>query len=253
MHKHNEEKMNNNIDLIYASLREKIEHAGFLLEGEQKPHFQNAREKELKFIHPELEEKFSLCGIKNRAKKFYLKPLSDDTESEIGLTTGKTSPLFDSSNFAMPNAIDTYKNNELNAWVNKLDDNALDRLLESIKSYLNLTLEDVISTFSYEILSSLNTSPEERLERLKCAPKKPQKIAVKTLVYKRNPDVVAEVLNRAKGKCESCSNNAPFLRKKDLSPYLEVHHLDPLSNGGDDTIENAIALCPNCHREKHFG
>ena len=22
---------------------------------------------------------------------------------------------------------------------------------------------------------------------------------------------------------------------------------------GDDTVKNAIALCPNCHRELHFG
>jgi 5-methylcytosine-specific restriction protein A len=26
-----------------------------------------------------------------------------------------------------------------------------------------------------------------------------------------------------------------------------------LSTGGEDTLENAIALCPNCHRRAHFG
>lgn len=45
---------------------------------------------------------------------------------------------------------------------------------------------------------------------------------------------------------------APFLRKKDNSPYLEVHHIITLANGVDDTVENAIAVCPNCHRELHF-
>jgi 5-methylcytosine-specific restriction protein A len=24
-----------------------------------------------------------------------------------------------------------------------------------------------------------------------------------------------------------------------------------LSNGGDDSIQNAVALCPNCHRKMH--
>lgn len=72
-------------------------------------------------------------------------------------------------------------------------------------------------------------------------------------VFKRNPDVVAEVLIRAKGKCESCGKPAPFKRRKDDKPYLEVHHKVFLSNGGDDTVENAEALCPNCHKEKHFG
>ncbi len=25
-----------------------------------------------------------------------------------------------------------------------------------------------------------------------------------------------------------------------------------LANNGDDTVENAIALCPNCHRKAHY-
>ncbi|MFM0350878.1 HNH endonuclease [Paraburkholderia sp. RL17-347-BIC-D] len=27
----------------------------------------------------------------------------------------------------------------------------------------------------------------------------------------------------------------------------------PLAQGGPDTVANAIALCPNCHRERHYG
>jgi 5-methylcytosine-specific restriction protein A len=26
-----------------------------------------------------------------------------------------------------------------------------------------------------------------------------------------------------------------------------------LSDGGRDTVDNAVALCPNCHRECHHG
>lgn len=85
------------------------------------------------------------------------------------------------------------------------------------------------------------------------ANKKPSTITVLTEAYRRNPDVVAEVLFRANGKCEHCKKPAPFLRKKDKTPYLEVHHIIHLANDGEDTIENAIALCPNCHREFHYG
>lgn len=46
---------------------------------------------------------------------------------------------------------------------------------------------------------------------------------------------------------------APFLRASDQSSYLEVHHKVPLADDGDDTVGNAIAVCPNCHREEHFG
>ena len=47
-----------------------------------------------------------------------------------------------------------------------------------------------------------------------------------------------------------CDKPAPF-KKKDGSPFLEVHHIDFLSNGGDDSIDNVSALCPNCHRKMH--
>lgn len=74
-----------------------------------------------------------------------------------------------------------------------------------------------------------------------------------TEVFNRNPDVVAEVLRRANGICENCNKLAPFNRKKDGTPFLEVHHKVRLADGGEDTVENAIGTCPNCHREFHFG
>ena len=82
---------------------------------------------------------------------------------------------------------------------------------------------------------------------------KPEVITVVSKVYKRNPEVVVATLRRAKGYCEKCGCKAPFIRKSDNTPYLEVHHKIPLSEGGDDNLKNTIALCPNCHRELHFG
>lgn len=32
---------------------------------------------------------------------------------------------------------------------------------------------------------------------------------------------------------------------------LEIHHIIPVSEGGDDKLENLIPLCPNCHRLAH--
>jgi hypothetical protein len=74
-----------------------------------------------------------------------------------------------------------------------------------------------------------------------------------TTGYARDPQVVAYVEQRANGICERCKRNAPFLRGSDNSPFLEVHHVIPLSEEGSDTVENAVALCPNCHRECHHG
>ncbi len=69
--------------------------------------------------------------------------------------------------------------------------------------------------------------------------------------YNRDPAIGAWVLNQAKGKCESCGSEAPFLTSEG-EPFLEVHHVHQLSDGGPDTIENAVAVCPNCHRALHY-
>ena len=71
--------------------------------------------------------------------------------------------------------------------------------------------------------------------------------------YKRDEKVVKWILNNADGKCESCDDDAPFIKQNNGEPYLEVHHLRRLCDKGSDTITNAIAACPNCHRELHFG
>jgi HNH endonuclease len=104
-----------------------------------------------------------------------------------------------------------------------------------------------------ELKEALDLTPDERRARLKDAPKLPKSTTVTSTVWIRNYDVVAETLHRAEGICESCKKPAPFIRQSDRTPYLEVHHKVPLSIGGEDTVENAIALCPNCHRQAHFG
>jgi predicted HNH restriction endonuclease len=35
--------------------------------------------------------------------------------------------------------------------------------------------------------------------------------------------------------------------------YLECHHIIALAKDGADRLTNVIALCPNDHREAHFG
>ncbi len=83
--------------------------------------------------------------------------------------------------------------------------------------------------------------------------KKPKKINSSSTSYSRDPAVEAFVLNASLGKCESCNMNAPFIRSSNNSYYLEIHHIKRLADGGSDTVSNAVAVCPNCHREFHYG
>jgi 5-methylcytosine-specific restriction protein A len=108
-------------------------------------------------------------------------------------------------------------------------------------------------SFEKAVKRSLSEPAERRRKRLRTAPKIPTRVPIVVLGFQRNPDVVAEVLTRAGDSCEGCNQKAPFMRRKDGTPYLKVHHKNRLALGGEDTIENAIALCPNCHRQQHYG
>ena len=107
--------------------------------------------------------------------------------------------------------------------------------------------------FQKSVEAALKDAQGERKKRLQSYDGKPKKIQTISYAFNRNPDVVAEALLRAKGFCERCRQQAPFLRKSDGSPYLEGHHKIPLSEDGTDTLENVLALCPNCNREIRFG
>ena len=100
---------------------------------------------------------------------------------------------------------------------------------------------------------SLHRSNKERLARLVSAPAYASEVHVLRTEFQRNTDVVATVLIAAKGYCDLCRAQAPFKRDSDGTPYLEVHHIVSLSKGGEDSLNNVVALCPNCHREMHHG
>ncbi len=72
------------------------------------------------------------------------------------------------------------------------------------------------------------------------------------IYYERSAKVRAYVLARAAGKCESCGMMAPFFRD-DEQPYLEPHHIRRVSDGGLDHPAWVAAVCPNCHKEAHYG
>jgi 5-methylcytosine-specific restriction protein A len=105
-----------------------------------------------------------------------------------------------------------------------------------------------------QVQVALNDTAAARQARL--AKKKkaaPVKFTTTSTYFLRDPDVVAEALHRADGSCEVCQKPAPFKRKSDGTPYLEVHHIVRLSDGGMDDLDNVSVVCPNCHRQAHFG
>ena len=53
-----------------------------------------------------------------------------------------------------------------------------------------------------------------------------------------NRKLIEELIQRNGNKCSVCgATNVP----------LEIHHIIPLSQGGDNSLNNFILVCPNCH------
>ena len=82
---------------------------------------------------------------------------------------------------------------------------------------------------------------------------KPRSGTTTTTVFNRDPNIIAYAKQRAGFQCEVPGCEVPIFLKPDGEPYVEVHHIHMLAEGGADTIDNVACLCPNHHREIHFG
>ncbi|MEF1204022.1 HNH endonuclease signature motif containing protein [Vibrio owensii] len=130
---------------------------------------------------------------------------------------------------------------------------AQDKLFPTANETIKESQAEYKVSFENEVNESLDDSSENRQRRLASRSTKPKVVYRLVQDYRRDPDVVAEALYRAEGFCEMCKEKAPFIKRSNGEAYLEVHHIIPLSQGGLDSLENVISLCPNCHREIHFG
>jgi hypothetical protein len=77
--------------------------------------------------------------------------------------------------------------------------------------------------------------------------------ALSAQAYERNPLVIAIARKRAAYKCEVTGCAHTLFETPKGHTYTEVHHVGPLGEGGEDTIENVACLCPAHHREIHLG
>ena len=130
---------------------------------------------------------------------------------------------------------------------------AQDKLFPTANETIKESQAEYKEAFENKVNESFDDSSKNRKRRLDSRSTKPKVVYRLVQDYRRDPDVVAEALYRAKGFCEKCKEKAPFIKRSNGEPYLEVHHIRPLSQGGLDSLENVISLCPNCHREIHFG
>lgn len=164
--------------------------------------------------------------------------------------------FFESGSVALTNSLDSlWKHIVYYENKNKVNCKSLRKIANRFEARTKQSMlySEIENDFLLAVNEASKVSIKERDLLLQSAPKKPKSRIATIKVYNRNPHVVVAVLLRADGRCEKCKSSAPFIRKKDKTPYLEVHHKTHLADNGDDTVENSIALCPNCHRELHHG
>lgn len=76
--------------------------------------------------------------------------------------------------------------------------------------------------------------------------------------WNRGRVIVEQVLKADNFQCEISQAHKTFTTRKNETPYLEGHHLIPISKQDKfaaslDVYANIIGLCPNCHRQLHYG
>lgn len=110
----------------------------------------------------------------------------------------------------------------------------------------------MIVIYSGDLKTSITSSPLNATLRNKALQhsNSGQQRSQTTTTYMRDRYVSEYAKQRANGVCQLCNLPAPFI-DRDGKPYLESHHIIWLSDGGEDSISNTVALCPNCHRKMH--
>jgi 5-methylcytosine-specific restriction protein A len=91
-------------------------------------------------------------------------------------------------------------------------------------------------------------SDKELFARAIHSRKHPVNRRIAATAYEPNVYVAELARRRAEGVCQLCDQPAPFTDTRGI-PYLEPYHITWLEKGGEDTVENTVVLCPNCHRK----
>ncbi len=86
---------------------------------------------------------------------------------------------------------------------------------------------------------------------------KPDKITSSTEVVRRSASIGKEAVKDAGYLCRLDNSHTTFITKAEV-PYIEAHHLIPISKQDDfenslDVKANIVPLCPNCHAKIHYG
>lgn len=175
-------------------------------------------------------------------------------------------------NYIIPRAASNSENigfGQSNIWYAN-DDNhkafikdTLDYINDIEKKQIKKDINNINEKYDINLNNCIKNTKLENNKKIKYSQQpepKPQSISTSKGIdyFPRNKKKAINALIHANYQCEYNNNHISFIRKIDDLPYMEAHHLIPMSqqnnfNVSIDVEENIVSLCSNCHNEIHYG
>lgn len=85
---------------------------------------------------------------------------------------------------------------------------------------------------------------------IECENDKSEKISINGKTYKRHNYLMVQIKKYRNYKCQFCSTQ---ILKSNGGYYIEACHIKAKAEGGKDSLDNILILCPNCHKLFDYG
>lgn len=146
--------------------------------------------------------------------------------------------------------------NNFSIFQNYFKVDALNHFIVAVYQGKELLLQ--IENFNNEIeqheisyIMDTNLNKEELLKKITQQENdKSEKITINGKTYKRYNYLMEHIKKYRDYKCQFCSTT---ILKANGSYYIEACHIKAKADGGSDTLDNILILCPNCHKLFDYG
>jgi len=113
-----------------------------------------------------------------------------------------------------------------------------------IESFENKMEQDEIE-HSVEVYSDELNKNDLYQRIIDCEKDSTEKIIINRSTYKRYNYLMVQIKKYRNYKCQFCST---MILKANLEYYIEACHIKAKAEGGKDSLDNILILCPNCHK-----
>lgn len=136
-------------------------------------------------------------------------------------------------------------------WWNRSSGSALTPKYELIHEFQNETEGKNIHLLIFSEFLKIFEVPQDVIDDVKSEELRLQEKVIKMSTrHKRIPRAYLLSALEARG-VDTCICSICGFQANPESSILEIHHVTPIREGGNDSADNVVLLCPNCHRAIH--